>query len=878
MKLVGAGQPVFLAVLLLISNCVIAVGQNSTNEFDHLRQEVEKLHQEGKYAEALPLALHALDIAERNDGSNAFNTAVGLSWAATVYEGMGDYSKAEPFYRRALVILEKVLGREHPDIAQSLNNLALLYVKMGDYGKAEPLSERALNIVEKALGPEHLDTARNLNSRAGLYNETGAYANAVRLYKRALGIWEKALGREHPDTVIVLHNLAGCYFDMNDFTKAEQHYLRVLKIREAKLGQEHLDTAQSLNNLAAIYQSTGDGIKAEQMYRRSLNIHEKVLGLDHPDTSKVMFNLALQQLDLGHSDMAHSFAVKHRAASEKNLGMILAFTSERQRMAYQRSEDFHVLMGTLGSASELGEILLRTKGVVLDSLLEDQMTAAASKDPKIKKVADQLRVEGDRLIQLQLEIPEDPATLKRRQTERELLEQQVEDLQQKLARNVASLGHTRRSLHITMGEVQAVLPKDTVLMEFVYYKHYIGKRNYEPRYGVVLIGNPQMTFKDAKPGEPVWVPLGSAAAIEQSLKEYGSMMRGAKEGGINLLRTLYTQLFEPIQKRLPKGITTLIISPDAELNFVSFATFINDQDKFLAEQYAVEYVASGRDLVLKRPAKKASRRFAAFANPAFGEKPMLAGTHSTNAVQLAMLSSDQRDYKGEILKPLPNTLREVQFLRDRSSSWNMDGSVFAGAEASEAEVKAVKSPYILHLATHGFFLPDTMTTNSTGRQLLGNDRAPIVPRNPMQRSGLAFAGAQLTLDAWKRGETPDTENDGILMGQEIGTMDLKETWLVVLSACDTGIGEARAGEGVLGLRRGFIQAGTQNLLMTLWPVSDKWTVDLMKAFYERALKDNNAPQALAEVQRQWLIQLKKEDMLTAARLAGPFILTFQGSN
>lgn len=389
-------------------------------------------------------------------------------------------------------------------------------------------------------------------------------------------------------------------------------------------------------------------------------------------------------------------------------------------------------------------------------------------------------------------------------------------------------------------------------------------------------------FKDAKLGEPVWVPLGSAGAIEGNLKKYGELMRGAKRGDASLLRTLYKQLFEPIQKRLSKEITTLIISPDADLNFVSFATFVDDQNKFLAEQYSTRYVSSGRDLVLKRTAKKSSRRFAAFANPAFGDKPMMAGTHRTNTVQLAMLSSDLRDYAGVRLGSLPNTMQETQFLRDKSSSWNMEGSVYAGTEASEAEVKAVKSPYILHLATHGFFLSDALTTTNglaTERQLQGNDRGPIVPHNPMQRSGLAFAGAQLTLDAWKRGEIPDTDNDGILMGQEIGTMDLKETWLVVLSACDTGIGEARAGEGVLGLRRGFVQAGAQNLLMTLWPVSDKYTVDLMKAFYERALKDNNAPQALAEVQRQWLVRLRQEeDILTAARLAGPFILTFQGNN
>lgn len=606
----------------------------------------------------------------------------------------------------------------------------------------------------------------------------------------------------------------------------------------------------------------------EDVRNLALDVVKLITGAE--TASDVFIQCIYSRVDAGRQTEALPIAMSYQQYVEKHLSIVLSFSSERQRLGYMDemrnvSHPYCMLVAT-GGADGLARSVLRLKGITLDSSLEDFQVAVQSMDPLVAEIVTQLRqAKNDVGVKQKLSFDHN---------------KRIGQLESQLAEHFAVAGKTRRAFQIIVPEVQAELAKDVVLLEFIRYPHYLSKNKAEPRYGVVLIGNPQMPLKDAKPGEPVWVPLGTAEAIEKSLKEYGSMMRGARESGISLLHKLYTQLFEPIQKRLPKDITTLIISPDAELNFVSFATFINDQDKFLAEQYAIEYVASGRDLVLKRTGKKTSRRFVAFANPAFGEKPMLAGTHSTNAVQLAMLSSDLRDYRGEKLKPLPYTMKEAQFLRDRSSSWNMDGSVYAGAEATEVEVKAVKSPYILHLATHGFFLPDTMTTNSTtGRQLLGNDRTPIVPHNPMQRSGLAFAGAQLTLDAWKRGETPDTENDGILMGQEIGTMDLKETWLVVLSACDTGIGEARAGEGVLGLRRGFIQAGAQNLLMTLWPVSDQWTVDLMKAFYERALKDNNAPQALAEVQRQWLVRLRQEeDILTAARRAGPFILTFQGSN
>ena len=147
----------------------------------------------------------------------------------------------------------------------------------------------------------------------------------------------------------------------------------------------------------------------------------------------------------------------------------------------------------------------------------------------------------------------------------------------------------------------------------------------------------------------------------------------------------------------------------------------------------------------------------------------------------------------------------------------------------------------------------------------------------MLRSGLALAGAKSTLDFWKKGTSVPPANDGILTAEEAASLDLAGTWLTVLSACDTGSGVARSGEGVLGLRRAFAMAGTQNLLLTLWPVSDSFTKDFMVSFYEEALKTGNAPRAMAKVQRDWLVKKREERSISqAVKLAGPFVLTFRG--
>jgi CHAT domain-containing protein len=246
-----------------------------------------------------------------------------------------------------------------------------------------------------------------------------------------------------------------------------------------------------------------------------------------------------------------------------------------------------------------------------------------------------------------------------------------------------------------------------------------------------------------------------------------------------------------------------------------------------------------------------------------------------------------RDLQNMYLPALPGTAKEAAALEKRAGK---AVKVFLGPNATEAELRQVSSPRVLHLATHGFFLPEVELGKQTNPLLqpseLGKEAAPVqqpsgIPKtklvNPMHRSGLALCGAQHTLEAWSRGEVPPIENDGIVTAEEVGGLKLNGTWLVVLSACETASGEARAGEGVMGLRRGFIQAGEQNLLMTLWQISDKATVQIMLDFYDAADKTHNAPEALAEVQRTWLVKLRKELGLRAAvKLAGPFIMSSQG--
>jgi CHAT domain-containing protein len=278
-----------------------------------------------------------------------------------------------------------------------------------------------------------------------------------------------------------------------------------------------------------------------------------------------------------------------------------------------------------------------------------------------------------------------------------------------------------------------------------------------------------------------------------------------------------------------------------------------------------------------------SKEIVLFANPDFNltQAGILAlATNQSSANTSDLRGAEKRGLEDLSFSPLEGTKTESDRLAGKFKLWEWDPLELNGDKATKEELLRMQSPYILHLATHGFFAPAEPAASQSESKPLQLEKEVTRSKffeNPMHRSGLALAGAQTTLEAWKRGEVPPVDNDGILTADEVGSLNLTGTWLVTLSACDTGSGEAKAGEGVMGLRRGFIEAGAQNLLMTLWPISDETTVQIMIDFYEAAHASGNAPEALARIQRDWLVSLReKEGLVKAVQLAGPFIMSFQG--
>ena len=331
-------------------------------------------------------------------------------------------------------------------------------------------------------------------------------------------------------------------------------------------GNQHPSTATSLNNLAELYQAVGDYAKAEPLFKEVVETSRETLGAEHPVTAVSLINLALLEFDLERVEEASGLTREAAEAQRQVLSKIFSFTSEPQRLAYLSIFNPFTLLALLkGSEVDLAVAVLRYKGVVLDSIVEDLLEAEASQRSEDQKLVEELNLDKRELGQLLLQPAQNLAT----QTNQRIdaLEGKAERIEAQLAQHVAGLGQSRHALAVNLEQVQATIPDDGALVEYLRYRCYLGKNQWEQRYRAIVL-----FFT----GEPLWIPLGQANETEHLVQRYGNLVRGsAQEDELAAnLQALYKTLWAPISQALPSRTKRIIISPDGELNFVSFATLL----------------------------------------------------------------------------------------------------------------------------------------------------------------------------------------------------------------------------------------------------------------------------------------------------------------
>jgi CHAT domain-containing protein len=819
-----------------------------------LYQEAMKLRDEGNYDEALPLFERVIETRKRILGPDAPDLAAAIHDLAVFYYYKGDYPRVEPLSNRALAIQEKALGRNHPNVATTLNLLTILYSNKGDYEKAEQLAKRALAIKEKALGPEHSTLAFYLCNLAHIYDRKGDYDKAKPLYMRALVIREKTLGREHQLVAQSLNDLANLYYNKGDYTNAESLHRRALTIREKWLGPENRFVAESLGNLANVYRDRKDYARAEPLYLRALEILEKRLGPQRPHIARALTNLAMFYAAKG--DIAQAIAVQSRAnaVTEYNLSLNLDTGSERQKLAFlsllTRQTDFTLSLHSQAAPDNQQALdlafttLLRRKARGLDAMIDTIATLRRHATPQDQALLDQLtdarsHLADDALKGFGATMPQaSSAPLKQ-------LEENVEKVEAELSRRSAEF--RAQAQPVTIAAVQAALPADTILVEFAVYTPW-GPRTEKggaPRY---------LAYVLSAQGQPRWVDLGATALIDQAANAWRRALRNRRIDVKQLGRVVDEKVMRPVRSLLGErlgGTRRVLIAPDGLLNLIPFAALVDEQNQYLVERFAISYLTSGRDLLRLQTSEPSKSAPLVVANPAFGRVSTLAVRAGQNSGKGSAANQARAhiDAARVFFRPLPGAENEALAIKTVMP----EASVLLREQATEAALKQVRAPRILHIATHGFFIGDQGSLPRATQSPVNNnwqsdfDLQPGMwaarIENPLLRSGLALAGAN-------QGKSGD--NDGLLTALEAAGLDLSGTKLVVLSACDTGVGEVKNGVGVRGLRRALVLAGSESQVISLWPVSDVGAKEFMIDYYRALKQGEGRSEGLRQVQLRML--------------------------
>lgn len=906
-----------------------------------LSQSITILIAQGRYKEAEVTIKRLLSIQEKTFGQESRSYAESLRRMADLYVQNDQFARAEPILRRALRIQETTLGSDHYDVADTLNSLAMNFNRQGFFAEAKALYEQALRVSSKALGPKNPAMATLLGNFAQLYADQGLYADALPLVQRALAIGEEEFGTDSPGIVSQLNTLAIIQSKQNKYDEAEQTYRRAMEI-EAKVvgidkptyasllnnigdvflaqgrieealtsekralevfekvhGPNHTSVADALMNLSGYYSFAGRYESVVSLDQRALKIYEDSFGSKHSKTVKAIDNLATTYFAIG-DDRALQTQVQAFEIQSQLLTSGFSSMSERQRMDFTGAKGMDSVSMACSVAMKcpkqrqqaisLGCLwTLRSKGLVLDSLIEDRLNLASKPDAvPVVEALREIKKSSAALQYKDVQHYSQEALAEYRALVESLNARQTE-LEQQLAQLAGNYLSGRRATLVTINDVRSALATNEVLLEFVRFFPLATTNEMQAGLTRMIKRNNNISnilfpaeyacfavYPDSDQLE--FVSLGSAEIIDRLISNCRDKMRKG-ENATALFRDLYDKVWSPIQS-WSQGKKRVIISPDGELSFLSFSILMDPDGKFLIEGRDIGYVASGRDLI-RQIDRTSTNLPALFGDPAFGVDEQAGDYLDRNVVFRSVFQEQTRSaMSGMRFLQLPGTRREVENLRALLQTSRITAEVYVGAEASEGKLKSLIRPEVLHLATHGFFLPDIKPVAATPLKIMSiGQRGSLEPpftqfENPMLRSGLALTGAALALA--KKSEIISAQDDGIVTAEEISSLNLWGTKLVVMSACDTGMGAARAGQGVMGLRRAFAQAGVKNILMTLWPVQDDETGQLMVDFYRKYLKTDDAIGAISAVQRAAIVKARENGEQPKPRLWGPFLVSVQG--
>jgi len=829
----------------------------------------------GRYEEAQRNYEQALAIQERVLGADQPGLASTLNNLANISIQFGDYSQARRAHERALAIREHHFGPDHEWVGETLNNLSTVLGYMGEYVESLHAQEKALAIFRKQLGPDHLRTQYAELNLGIVYLDMGAHDNAVSVFENVLEAVRSQSGPDHIDTIYVLNSLAAAHFNAGRFDEALNHYSRSLGIFEASTGPDNPESVFTVYEIGRCLGRLGRLDEAEKLLHRSLAMKERMGESESPDLCAILNHIAEFDLQRGHPESALHSAARSTGILRTQLGESHPLLAEslawqaRASRAMGRDDDaivcatdaeriarehMQATMQVLSETHALGyaenriqgldivlsmlepietgdrvqavwEMLVQARAVVLDEITLRHRRLVRSGTAATDSLMIACQVLRERLSNLVLRGPgwEDIESY------HHLVENTRADIRI-LERELALTDHEGRIITapetVTFERIRSTLEPGTALVAYVLYldEPASGKSAGTPTYRAFVLPGPS--------AEPSTMWIGNAPDIDAAVTAWQDQARlGCQEQGSGSPRglidfsndaetslaeyrasgtTLRELIWDPIQSRLGNADRVFLVL-DGTLHLVNFAALPDRVDRYLVDDDRLLHVLDTERFLAAADHESQSSGILLVGNPAYGVSGKDLPSRSSPALS------------GINFEPLPHAKAEIEQLRELWRGFAafspLDVAVLTGPGASESAFKASASGRrILHIATHGFFVPG------------GVGRSDI--DEPLAFSGLALGGA----NAWRK--AANGAEDGLLTAEEVSSLDLCSVEWAVLSACETGLGSLEArGEGVFGLKRAFTLAGVRTVIMSLWNVDDEATLDWMTALYSSRILD-----------------------------------------
>ncbi len=768
----------------------------------------------GRYNSADYYSSEALSIREQMLGKESKAYASSLNNIAVLYQETARFNESENYFSEALKTVEKQFGNETQEYAIVLNNQAILFAEIGRIEQAVQKLTQAISIVEK-LNLSINNEVGFQSNLALLYQQTGKYAEAETVYLKL----EKRLKviADNPYYGGVLNYLGLLYIQMNKLDKVEDYLKRAADFYLKKFKDQNPNYAKVLNDLGNFYRTQNRFDEAEKNLTQALSIRSNALDTNHPDYVESQEDLGILYWKKG--DLAKATS-NFQIAMDKSIDFINRYfppMSEAEKTKYwdvlqprfQRFYNF-CLEASPGNpllVQEMYDYQMATKGLLLNSTNKIKKAIFASGNNELIKDYVAWLDKKETLARYYSLAKED---LKDQKIDLPTLEKEANDMERSLSQRSGDFSQGYSTEKISYKQISSLLADTEALVEFIRIRSYDKDFTTDSKYAALIL---------TKGSDPKLIVLDNGNQLET---RYAKFYRNAVQQKVTDQYS-YDQFWARIEPALT-GKKTIYISPDGVYNQINLNTLKKTDGDYLLNRYDLFIIGNSKDLIALKNQKVSAPKKNAF----------LLGFP---------------DYGGDAVAALPGTKIEIDNIGKILKTGGYVVTPYMQKAATEAIVKSMKGPAIVHIATHGYFQQD-VEESSVGVQ------QENAKNNPLLRSGILLAGASSTI----KGEVmPNLESNdnGILTAYEAMNLNLEGTDLIILSACETGLGDVRAGEGVYGLQRSFLVAGAKALVMSLWKVDDAATQALMTNFYTNLAKGGSKSKAFKQAQIQLMTKYKE---------------------